>query len=69
MKIKVQAQHLQPGDIVGGGEKVLKIVNAGISIPAGKCEIVLENYNKEIRCSYWGKYTPINIERAEKVKT
>lgn len=23
MKLKVQAQHLQPGDIVGSGEKVI----------------------------------------------
>lgn len=43
MKLRIQAQHLQPGDIVGSGEKILKVVLAGISISRGKCEVVLEN--------------------------
>lgn len=68
MKLKVQAQYLQPGDIVGNGEKILKIVKAGISIPVGKCEVVLENYNKNVRNTYWGKYTEVTIERPEEVE-
>lgn len=69
MKLKVQAQHLQPGDIVGSGEKVLLVVPAGISIPAGKCEVVLESKVYKItRSSYWGKYTMINVERKEDAK-
>lgn len=62
MKLKVQAQHLQPGDIVGSGEEVLSI-SAGIKTPAGKIDVVL--YNDHGRRAVWGKYTMINVERVE----
>lgn len=63
MKLKVQAQHLQPGDIVGSGEKVVWS-GQSISTPKGKCDVILEK-NDYRRKSYWGKYTMINVERAE----
>ena len=72
MKLKVQAQHLQPGDIVGSGEKVY-CTSVGISTPKGKVEVYLKNKNDigELgqvkhwdRMSLWGKYTEINVERA-----
>ena len=58
MKIKVQAQHLQPGDIVGSGEKVIA-VSSGAYTPKGKVEVRLDCRN-----CHWGKYTQITVERA-----
>jgi len=64
-KLRVQAQHLQPGDIVGSGEKVRYVANAGISIPKGKCEVALEKPFGSVRSVLWGKYTMIGVERNE----
>lgn len=76
MKLKVQAQHLQPGDIVGSGEKVTGVIANSIKFPSSKCLISLErkipneaNYEfKDFthRSVLWGKYTMINVERNEK---
>lgn len=63
-KIKVQAQHLQPGDIVGSGEKVLQITIASINLSSKKVRICLEKDDRARRIE-WGKYTQITVERAE----
>jgi hypothetical protein len=63
MKLKVQAQHLQPGDIVGSGEKVVR-VSAGVRTPRGKVDVVLDSADFH-RCAVWGRYTMIGIERVE----
>ena len=60
MKIKVQAQHLQPGDIVGSGEKVVGAIINSASHPSSKVRVILDNRNV-----LWGKYTQITVERAE----
>lgn len=65
MKIKVQAQHLQPGDIVGSGEKVKQIICNGINIPTNKVYVELSKNINGGRGIFWGKYTMINVERAE----
>lgn len=74
-KLRVQAQHLQPGDIVDSGEVVKRVLTYAKDIPKGKCEVALENPNKTwivkpkilpVRVSYWGKYTMINVERPTK---
>lgn len=69
MKIKVQAQHLRSGDIVGSGEKVTHIVISSIQWPSSKVCIELEGKQKYepaySRTVLWGKYTMINVERAE----
>ena len=64
-KLKVQAQHLQPGDIVGSGEDVCQIQVNGINIPIGKVFVGL-NKNGRFRSSFWGKYTMINVERPDR---
>lgn len=73
MKIKVQAQHLRPGDIVGSGEKVY-CVSSGVSTPKGKVEVYLakpdnigplDQVKHWDRMTLWGKYTMIGVERAE----
>jgi hypothetical protein len=68
-KIKVQAQHLKPGDIVGSGEVVEAVRSAGLDLPKGKSMVVLSKklspVNSYSRTSYWGKYTQITVERAE----
>lgn len=61
VKLKVQAQYLQPGDIVGSGEKVVH-VSAGVRTPKGKVDVCLK-INETSRWSQWGKYTMINVER------
>ena len=69
MKLKIQAQHLQPGDIVGSGEKVAKVIRNAISLPSNKCFVYLHKKDAilglepELRISTWGKYTLINVER------
>lgn len=63
MKLKVQAQSLWPGDIVGSGE-VVAVVQRSISIPSDKVLITLHKADKG-RSVYWGKYTTINVERSE----
>lgn len=62
MKMRVQAQYLQSGDIVGSGETVVAIRGQGLDLPKGKAMIVLEG-SKYSRTAYWGKYTMINVER------
>lgn len=73
MKLKVQAQHLQAGDIVGSGEKV-EYVGRGAWTPAHQVDVVLSaleySKNRKIeligrknRSARWGKYTMINVER------
>lgn len=67
MKTRVQAQHLQPGDIVGSGEVVSRVIRNAISLPSNKCYVYLVGKHVELRISTWGKYTMINVERKEKV--
>ncbi len=62
MKIKVQAQHLQPGDIVGSKEAIKQIIVNSISWPSSKVCVVLTTGNRD-RSTLWGKYTLINVER------
>lgn len=63
MKLKVQAQHLQPGDIVGSGEKVDGVIVNSTTWPSNKVYVSL--IGKKWRCVYWGKYTMINVERPD----
>ena len=68
MKIRVQAQHLQPGDIVGSGERIV-YASAGVRTPRGKVDVKLakqDGREEYTRYTQWGKYTMINVERAEK---
>jgi hypothetical protein len=60
MKIKVQAQHLKAGDIIGSGEKVNSVIRDSLSWPSSKCLVRLEK-----RDCIWGKYTMINVEREQ----
>lgn len=62
MKLKVQAQHLQLGDIVGSGEEVDNIIINSIHWPSSK--VMVELTGKKDRATYWGKYTMINVERS-----
>lgn len=68
MKLRIQAQHLQPGDIVGSGERIMRVYNS-IGQASCKINVRLEKRGKE-RVSEWGKYTMINVERSveEKVR-
>jgi len=74
MKMRVQAQHLQAGDIVGSGEVVVSVQTYLRNEPK-KVSVYLKNPNRAVivptvvdRVSTWGKYTEINIERPEKVE-
>lgn len=58
MKLRIQAQHLQPSDIVGSGEVVRQITISSIHWPSNKVQLKFDS-----RISYWGKYTMINVER------
>lgn len=67
MKIKVQAQHLQPGDIVGSGETIDCVHVNSIHIPTNKVQVTLYSGPDGAvrgRSVLWGKYTMINVERA-----
>jgi hypothetical protein len=58
MKVRVQAQHLRPGDVVGSGE-VIAYVGAGLYTPKGKVDVKMAAG----RWCHWGKYTLISAER------
>lgn len=64
MKLKVQAQHLQPGDIVGSGEKVIQVIVNALRMPSVKVAVTLKKDDKQ-RTVQWGKYTTIGVERDE----
>jgi hypothetical protein len=69
MKTRVQAQHLQPGDIVGSGEVVHSVIRSSIQWPSSKvCVRFVSKADPKLigREPLWGKYTMINVERAEK---
>lgn len=71
MKIKVQAQHLKAGDVVGSGEEVLRIDVNSIYWPSSKVCVSLFKPNPMdaeqviLRRVLWGKYTLIGVERAD----
>lgn len=64
MKIKVQAQHLKAGDIVGSGDRVSHIIINSIKWPSNKVYIELLD-DAGLRSVLWGKYTMINVERVD----
>lgn len=64
--MKVQAQHLQAGDIVGSGETVTKIIINSIAWPSTKVYVELVSA-KRARSILWGKYTMINIKDRKNV--
>ncbi len=66
MKLKVQAQHLQPGDIVGSGEEISRVIKNSTRWPSNKVMVVVASQLGEYG-KLWGKYTEINVERKEKV--
>lgn len=69
MKVRIQAQHLQPGDIVGSNEKVTGIITNSVKFPSNKVMVSLAAYANSdheglrVRNVLWGKYTIINVER------
>jgi len=65
MKLKVQAQFLQPGDIVGSGEIVIGLVYCSLRMPSAKVAVTLKKDGHQ-RTVQWGKYTVIGVERLEK---
>jgi hypothetical protein len=64
-KLRIQAQHLQPGDVVGSGEKVVVVNINSTSWPSNKIKVHLQGASRD-RATLWGKYTMINVEREEK---
>lgn len=69
MKLKVQAQSLQPGDVVGSGEVVRHVIIDSIRWnPAKVCVQLNSKSNPELigREVMFGKYTMINVERLGK---
>lgn len=64
MKLKVQAQHLQPGDIVGSGEEIDGVGINSTQWSSNKVYVRLASA-KGFRGVLWGKYTMINVERAD----
>lgn len=60
MKLKVQAQHLQPDDIVGSGEIIKRVIINSTKWPSSQVLVELDK-----RVKLWGKYTMINVKRKE----
>jgi hypothetical protein len=69
MKLRIQAQQLLPGDIVGSGETVDNVTINSIQWPTSKCMVRLKSTLKNGvftgRQVLWGKYTYINVERGK----
>lgn len=67
-KLKVQAQHLQPGDIVGSGEKVSTVIVNSTAWPNNKCMVTLYRTDHTTRRHVlWGKYIMIGVKRDEDI--
>lgn len=66
MKIRVQAQHLELGDIVGSGEKVIALTVRSLRMPSNKVAVTLKKDGKQ-RTVQWGRYTEIGVDRMENV--
>lgn len=62
MKLKVQAQHLQPGDIVGSGERIARVIINSTKWASNKVMVVFDSQLGEYS-KLWGKHTMINVER------
>ena len=60
MKMRIEAQQLQPGDIVGSGEVVLGVIIRSLSWTSKECLVRLNT-----RDVLWGRYTMINIDRPD----
>lgn len=68
MKLRLQAQNLQPGDVIGSGEVVAGVTVSSIHWPSSQVCVHLAKPNSnpettDLRSAYWGKYTMINLER------
>jgi hypothetical protein len=63
----VEAQSMQVGDKVAFKRTVISVVKNGITIPSGKCEIVLQQGDnpENLQKVYWGKRTKIRGTREE----
>lgn len=64
-KLYVQAQYLQPGDIIVGSGEIVNRVSFGIATPKGRVDVWLDYPSGNTIHSTWGKYTTINVERSE----
>jgi len=64
VKLCIQAQYMQIGDIVGSGEKVVDIVRASIHFSSSKIMVTLNNGVRN-RTSYWNKYITISVDRED----
>jgi hypothetical protein len=67
MRMKVQAQALQHDDklVNQNNDRIVSIIHAGLVVPSGKVEIVIDRGNGKRTCHYWNKRTEIAIERDE----
>jgi hypothetical protein len=66
MESKVQAQDLKQGDYLPLTKAtVMRVSRAGLKIPSGKVEIVLQagSNTRGLRTVLWGKSTEIVVER------
>ena len=66
MKIRVQAQFLQPGDIVGSGEIVQQVIVRSLRMPSAKVAVTLKKDGHQ-RTVQWGRSTLIVVERANSI--
>lgn len=70
MKLRIQAQYLQPGDIVGSGERIIGVLQNSTKFASNKVMVTLRKGETSCRSILWGKYTIINVKRAEtKIKS
>lgn len=63
MKLRIQAQHLQPGDIVGSRERIIGVLQNSTKFASNKIMVTLRKGETGCRSILWGKYTMINVER------
>ena len=77
MKIRVQAQHLELGDIVGSGETVIGVTVRSLRMPFNRVAVTLKHTTKNSnnifgegkttqRTMQWGRYMELDVERMEK---
>jgi hypothetical protein len=63
---KVQAQYLQPGANIGGGQTVVGVVVSSTRWPSNKVQVTILNAKTgQKRSALWGKYTTISVMEGE----
>ena len=68
-RVQVQAQYLQPGDVVSFDRRIISVQTQGTKVPSGKCFVTYERSNGVRSVATWNKTTKITARRPLRCKS